>query len=80
MDDSEDFTPSHRHYTIIVFMLYIAINYEVLTTSVYAQSHQSGVVFTSPKLFKTMNHYRRPNRVFGKTEDYGFLSVKKVKT
>ena len=21
-----------------------------------------------------------PNRVFGKTEDYGFLSVKKVKT
>ena len=37
-------------------MFYIAINYEVLTTSVYAQSHLSGFVFTSPKFFKTMDH------------------------
>ena len=25
-------------------------------------------------------YIRGPNRVFGKTEDYGFLSVKKMKT
>ena len=29
---------------------------------------------------KTMDYNGGPNRVFGKTEDHGFLSVKKVKT